>query len=59
MKVAIVNQPFGTIILPWTGIGGSIDIWIYEVARRLARYCEVIVYTRRRYRQKRSNITTG
>ncbi|MEM3087832.1 MAG: glycosyltransferase family 4 protein [Candidatus Bathyarchaeia archaeon] len=47
MKIAIVNQPFGNINLPWTGEGGSIDIWIYEVARRLAQHCDVIVYTKR------------
>jgi glycosyltransferase involved in cell wall biosynthesis len=47
-----VNQPFGTIPLPWIGEGGSIDIWTYEVARRLARSCDVIVYTRRDGRQR-------
>jgi spore coat protein SA len=53
MKVAIVNQPFGTIVLPWTGKAGSLDIWTYEVARRLAQSCEVIVYTRRDRHQKK------
>ncbi|MBN2604104.1 MAG: glycosyltransferase family 4 protein [Candidatus Thermoplasmatota archaeon] len=52
MKIAIVNQPFGTIPLPWTGSGGSIDIWTYEVARRLAKSCEVVVYTRKDKGQK-------
>jgi glycosyltransferase involved in cell wall biosynthesis len=47
VKIAIVDQPFGRINLPWTGAGGSIDIWIYEVARRLAQSCNVIVYTKR------------
>lgn len=31
MKIAIVNQPIGTINLSCIGEGGSIDIWIYEV----------------------------
>ena len=52
MKIAIVNQPFGTIPLPWTGQGGSIDIWTYEVARRLAKSCDVTVYTRKDKGQK-------
>jgi glycosyltransferase involved in cell wall biosynthesis len=52
LKIAIVNQPFGTIVLPWTGKAGSLDIWTYEVARRLTRSCDVIVYTRRDRHQK-------
>ncbi len=43
MKVAFINQP-------WNWVppvkGGSIAIWIHEVARRLARMCEVLVYSR-------------
>jgi len=53
MKIAMVNQPFGTINLPWTGEGGSRDIWIYEVAHRLARHCDIIVYTRKNRHQKK------
>ena len=45
MKVAIINQPFGVIHIPNPGSG--ISIWTYEVARRLARRCDVLVYTRR------------
>ncbi len=52
MKIALVNQPFGNIRLPWTGEGGSIDIWIYEAARRLAQHHSVIVYTRKDSYQK-------
>ncbi len=47
MKVAIVNQPFGIMNLPWTGSGGSIEIWIHEVAQRLAQSCDVVVYAMR------------
>jgi len=53
MKIAILNQPIGTINLPWYGQGGSISIWIYEVAQRLAKCCEVVVYTKKsRYSKK-------
>jgi len=59
MKIAVVDQPFGNIILPWTGVGGSIDIWIYEMARRLARSCDVIVYTKRDRYQKKVDCDQG
>ena len=45
MKVAIIHQPTGPI---WTsGTSGSVSIWVYEIARRLARSCETIVYARK------------
>jgi glycosyltransferase involved in cell wall biosynthesis len=59
MKIAIVDQPFGTIPLPWTGAGGSIDIWTYEIARRLARSCDVIVYTRKNRHQREVEYDQG
>lgn len=59
MKIAIVDQPLGTIILPWTGRGGSLDIWIHEVARRLAQSCDVIVYTRKDRHQKKVEYDQG
>ena len=43
MKVAFVNQPIDDIDLPPVR-AGSITIWIYHVARRLAKHCDVIVY---------------
>jgi glycosyltransferase involved in cell wall biosynthesis len=45
LKIAFVNQPLGTMSLPVKA--GSISIWTYEITRRLARSCEVIVYARR------------
>ena len=45
MKVAFVHQPLGTLSPPVKH--GSIGIWTYEVARRLAPSCNVIVYARR------------
>lgn len=45
MKIAFVNQPIDAAILPVES--GSIAIWTYEVARRLAHSCEVIVYARK------------
>lgn len=48
MKIAIINQPIGRQInLPWDGRGSSINIWIYEAAHRLAKNCEIIVYTKK------------
>jgi glycosyltransferase involved in cell wall biosynthesis len=59
MKIAIVDQPFGNIILPWTGVGGSVDIITYEIARRLARSFDVTVYTRRNRYQKKVEFDQG
>jgi len=59
MKVAIVNMPFGNMVLPWTGGAGAYDIWTYEVARRLAQSCEVIVYTTRGRHQKKVEYDQG
>ena len=49
MKVALVNQPIGTIDL--RDHAGSIGILVFETARRLAQTCEVTVYTRGRLEQ--------
>jgi glycosyltransferase involved in cell wall biosynthesis len=59
MKIAFVSQPFDNIFLPWTGTGGSIGIWIYEVSRRLAMSCEVTVYTRKDRHQKKVEFNQG
>ncbi len=50
MKVAFVNQPWDTVVLPVQS--GSIAIWTYEVARRLVPSCDVIIYARRNRHQK-------
>ncbi len=44
MKIAFVPQPQDMIFPP---MQSSIGIWTYEMARRLARSCEVIVYSGR------------
>jgi glycosyltransferase involved in cell wall biosynthesis len=56
MKVAVVNQPWN-----WFPPlqGGSIAIWIYEVARRLACSCDVVVYARKGQSQKSSEFLEG
>lgn len=46
MKIAFVDQPIGGVIRPKRH-GGSIQIIIYELARRLAASHEIIVYDRR------------
>jgi glycosyltransferase involved in cell wall biosynthesis len=45
MKVALFHQPIEPISL--TDRYGSVDIATYEIARRLARHCDVIVYAKR------------
>jgi glycosyltransferase involved in cell wall biosynthesis len=50
MKIAIVNQPWGTVDPPVQS--GSIPILIYQAARRLARSCEVVVYARGRFQKE-------
>ena len=46
MKVAFIHQPIGDAIDPERH-SGSLTIFLYEIARRLAASCEVIIYTRR------------
>jgi glycosyltransferase involved in cell wall biosynthesis len=43
MKIAFVSQPLDRVIPPFQS---SIGIWTHEVARRLARFCGVTIYTR-------------
>ena len=43
VKVAFVTQPIDPVLPHHRS---SIGIWIYEVARRLARSCDVVVYTK-------------
>jgi len=50
MKVAFLSQPFN-IISPHDQ-RGSIEIWTHEVTRRLARHCDVIVYSKKADTQK-------
>lgn len=57
MKVAFVDQPLGTIsLLDQTS---SIEIWIYEVARRLAQSCDVTVYAKKGLFQKKVEYDQG
>lgn len=46
MKLAFIHQPIGDAIDPGRH-SGSLTIFLYEIARRLAASCEVIIYTRR------------
>lgn len=57
MKIAFINQPWNDVVPPVQT--GSIAIWTYEVARRLARSCEVIIYARRSRRQKKVECQEG
>lgn len=51
MKVAFVQQPISIQRAPATK--GSLEVWMFEVARRLAKSCEVVVYSRRAPGQSR------
>ena len=57
MKIAFVSQPWNDVAPPVQS--GSIAIWTYEVARRLARSCDVIVYAKRRRHQKKVETHEG
>lgn len=46
LKVAFLSQPWEVVCPSTAHAQGSIGIWTYEVARRLAPDCEVIVYSR-------------
>ncbi len=46
MKIAFLNQPWSRVSVPIRN-ADSIAIWTYEVARRLAREHEVVVFGRR------------
>jgi glycosyltransferase involved in cell wall biosynthesis len=56
MKIAFVNQPRGFFSVP---PAGSIPIVTYELARRLARSCDVIVYAARGHLQSKVEFDEG
>ena len=43
MKVAFVNQPLDMVFPPYQN---SLGIWTFEVSKRLACFCEVVIYSR-------------
>jgi len=57
MKIAFVNQPGACVVPPVQD--GSIEIWTYEVARRLARSCDITFYARRGHLQKKAERYEG
>jgi glycosyltransferase involved in cell wall biosynthesis len=57
MKIAFVHQPVNTISPK--GRTGSIEIITYEMARRLARYCDVVVFARKGRNQKEFECDQG
>lgn len=54
IKVAIVSQPWDTLRPPVTS--GSIPIWTYQVAKVLARSCQVVIYARHSEQQLVSEV---
>ncbi len=57
LKIGIVSQPFSTISP--TNRNGSVEIIIYELARRLAISCDVIVYAKKSHNEKESEYFQG
>jgi glycosyltransferase involved in cell wall biosynthesis len=57
MKIAFVHQPINFLQLP--DQGGSVEVITYELARRLASHCEVIVYSKKERNQKESEYYQG
>lgn len=57
MRVAFINQPWNAADPPVES--GSVAIWVYEVARRLARSCQVTVYANRCRAEKRAECSGG
>lgn len=57
MKIAFVHQPINFLSLQ--NRQGSVDIITYELARRLASHCEVIVYSKKGPNQKESEYYQG
>ncbi len=49
MKVAFVSQPFEDVVPPVEG--GSLAIWIYQVARRLVPHCDIVIYAKKGHDQ--------
>jgi glycosyltransferase involved in cell wall biosynthesis len=50
MKIAFVNQPWDSVTPPVQA--GSVSICTYEIARRLVKNCDVIIYARKNPGQK-------
>ena len=50
MKIAFVSQPMDGFSIPPQG---SLTVWTYEVTRRLAQSCQVVVYARARGLRKK------
>jgi glycosyltransferase involved in cell wall biosynthesis len=57
MKIAFVHQPIG--IISSSAPCGAIELWIYEMSRRLVRSSEVIVYAKRGHHQKKFEYDQG
>ena len=58
MKIAFVHQPIGGPIEPGKH-ADSLTIFVYELARRLAASCEVVVYSRRAAHQPEIETSEG
>ena len=57
MRVALINQPLGILEVP--DPASSLSIWVYEVARRLALQCDVIVFSRKGAKQQLQEFLHG
>ena len=57
MKIAFVQQPISS--LSFKNIDSSLEIWIYEMARRIAKYHEVVVFARKNKSDKAFELHEG
>jgi len=57
MKIAFINQPWNNVVPPVRA--GSIAIWNYQVAIRLAKSHDVTIYSRREWSQPKTDQYMG
>lgn len=57
MKIAFVQQPISPMSIK--NQDGSLEIWIYEIARRMAKYHDVFVYAKKTKSDKEFELHEG
>ena len=57
MKIAFIQQPISPMSIK--NQEGSLEIWIYEMARRMAKYHDVVVYAKKSQSDKEFELHEG
>ena len=57
MKIAFIQQPINPVSTK--NQEGSLEIWIYEMARRMAKYHDVVVYAKKNKSDKEFELHEG